>query len=160
MTISEKRLLANRRNAQRSTGPKTRRGKLVSRNNALRHGLARRIANDRAFSLRLEELTALLARGSNDAWYRELARRVAECLLELQRIRGVRSQILLSLGELETADLCEHERTVAQLQKIERYERSVISRRSMTVQAFYSASATALEEPSVELDPPISNEEG
>src|SRR4051794_36491949 len=37
--LSEKRLAANRANALRSTGPRTRRGKGRSRVNAVRHGL-------------------------------------------------------------------------------------------------------------------------
>lgn len=37
--ISQKRLIANRRNSLRSTGPRTARGKAASRKNALRHGL-------------------------------------------------------------------------------------------------------------------------
>ncbi len=36
---SEKRLAANRRNAQRSTGPRTQEGKAVSSRNSLKHGL-------------------------------------------------------------------------------------------------------------------------
>ncbi len=39
MTISARRLAANRANAQRSTGPRTRTGKAVTRLNAMRHGL-------------------------------------------------------------------------------------------------------------------------
>ena len=39
MPISEAKLLANRRNASRSTGPKTPEGKARSRRNALKHGL-------------------------------------------------------------------------------------------------------------------------
>lgn len=37
--ISEKRLAANRQNAQRSTGPRTEEGKAVSRQNSLKHGM-------------------------------------------------------------------------------------------------------------------------
>jgi hypothetical protein len=36
---SEKQISANRRNATKSTGPKTNNGKLQSRRNAMRHGL-------------------------------------------------------------------------------------------------------------------------
>src|SRR6056300_1416289 len=37
--ISKKQLLANRRNAKKSTGPKTREGKLTTSKNAIQHGL-------------------------------------------------------------------------------------------------------------------------
>src|SRR5579864_2492268 len=37
--LSEKRLAANRQNAQRSTGPLTEAGKSISRQNSLKHGL-------------------------------------------------------------------------------------------------------------------------
>jgi hypothetical protein len=40
--ISERKLLANRANAQRSTGPRTQSGKEVSRRNALKHGILSR----------------------------------------------------------------------------------------------------------------------
>ena len=38
-TMSLKQVAANRRNAQKSTGPKTANGKAVSKLNALKHGL-------------------------------------------------------------------------------------------------------------------------
>ena len=40
MQVSEARLAANRLNARKSTGPKTAEGKLASRGNALKHGMA------------------------------------------------------------------------------------------------------------------------
>ncbi len=39
MTVSEKQLLANKKNASKSTGPKTEEGKSISSKNALTHGL-------------------------------------------------------------------------------------------------------------------------
>jgi hypothetical protein len=144
MIVSKRRLLANRRNAQRSTGPKTTVGKQISRNNALRHGLARRVASDPASCERLEELTAMLAEGSNDAWRRELAQNLSECILEIDRIRAVRSQILFSLGEFESADFHKHEEAVAQLQKIDRYEQRVRARHRKAVRALFDASAPVI----------------
>src|SRR6266702_1232117 len=38
-TVSKRKLQANRENAKKSTGPKTRKGKEYSRRNALKHGL-------------------------------------------------------------------------------------------------------------------------
>ncbi len=40
MAVSKKQLKANRRNAKRSTGPKTKQGKAVASRNAITHGLA------------------------------------------------------------------------------------------------------------------------
>ena len=39
MTISEKQLLANQRNALKSTGPRTEAGKSISKQNSTSHGL-------------------------------------------------------------------------------------------------------------------------
>jgi hypothetical protein len=138
MIISEKRLLANRRNAQRSTGPRTAEGKQISRNNALRHGLTRRVASDPTLSPRLDELTAILVR-RNDA-RSELARDIAECTIELERIRDIRFQICSELGEFESAGLHQHEDAMAQLQRIERYERRVFSRRRKAIRTLNEAS--------------------
>ena len=45
-TISERKLIANRQNAKKSTGPKTLRGKAYSRSNALTRGLFCRSLRD------------------------------------------------------------------------------------------------------------------
>jgi hypothetical protein len=62
MNVSKRRLEANKRNASVSTGPKTARGKLVSRNNALRHGLARTVASDPAAAKAIDVLNGNFSR--------------------------------------------------------------------------------------------------
>ncbi|QDV33873.1 hypothetical protein [Tautonia plasticadhaerens] len=91
---SEKQLAANRRNALRSTGPRTAEGKLRSRRNGLAHGLAAQVVvpeEDRA------AFDAQLARwdremGPANVVERHLARRAAACSVKLERIERAREQ--------------------------------------------------------------------
>ncbi|QDV34807.1 hypothetical protein [Tautonia plasticadhaerens] len=93
-TPSEKQLAANRRNALRSTGPRTAEGKLRSRRNGLVHGLAAQVVvpeEDRA------AFDAQLARwdremGPANVVERHLARRAAANAVKLERIELAREQ--------------------------------------------------------------------
>jgi len=51
LTVSASRITANRRNAQKSTGPRTRRGKAQSRMNSLRTGARSRLYQDLMWKL-------------------------------------------------------------------------------------------------------------
>jgi|SRR5712664_1274003 len=143
MIVSQRRLEANKRNASVSTGPKTAQGKFVSRNNALRHGLARPVASDPVAAKAIEALTAILAGSRNDPWYRELARNVAESFIDHVRIRTVRSQIFYNLGEFENTDPSKNASATNQLERIWRYEQRVLAKRRKALRALCAAGASA-----------------
>ena len=110
--ITEKQLAANRRNAQRSTGPKTEEGKKIAALNARRHNLtgqvtamtdADRIMHD-AFSAAIRE--SLAPEGALET---QLAQRIATDSWRLNRLSAVEDN-LFALGhnaksdEIETED--------------------------------------------------------
>ena len=104
--ISEKQLEANRRNAQRSTGPGTQEGKRISALNARRHHLtgqvttmtdADRIMHD-AFSASIVE--SLAPEGAMET---QLAHRIATDSWRLNRISAVEDN-LFALGHNAKSD--------------------------------------------------------
>lgn len=138
--ISDRKLKANKRNASRSTGPRTLGGKQRSRNNALRHGLARPIDLNFATAQNIERLARILAGFSNELWRNEHARTIAECYFDMQRIRAARTAVLQRIGELEAAGINEHALSAHAIEKINRYERRVLSKRRKAFQALHNPS--------------------
>jgi hypothetical protein len=109
--ISEKQMEANRRNAQRSTGPRTEEGKKVAALNARRHNLtgqvtamtdADRIMHD-AFSASIVENLA-----PEGAMETQLAQRIATDSWRLNRISAVEDN-LFALGHNAKSDDIETE---------------------------------------------------
>jgi hypothetical protein len=143
VVVSKRRLEANRRNALLGTGPRTPHGKSVSRNNALRHGLARPVAHDPHAARRIEQLAEILAGQRNDPWFRELARNVAEALVDLARIRDVRFQILRDLGEFETIDPGGHAAAAGRFERLWRYEQRILRKHRKALRALRSATSSA-----------------
>jgi len=94
---SEAQVAANRRNAAKSTGPKTAEGKAIARHNALRHGLTARqlilcgegFADFARFHA---ELRAALA--PRDAVEETLAERVVLCAWRLRRMGRIEADVL------------------------------------------------------------------
>jgi hypothetical protein len=138
--ISDRKLKANKRNASLSTGPRTLGGKQRSRNNALRHGLARPIDIDLAAAQNIERLARILAGFSNEFWRNEHARTIAECYFDMQRVHAARTAVLQRIGELEAADINEHALCARAIEKVNRYERRVLSKRRKAFQALHNPS--------------------
>lgn len=146
---SPSRIAANRRNAVRSTGPRTAAGKIRASGNARKHGLSISIRYEPGISNKIEALTMAIA--GKDAPPRRLqaARDVAEAEFELRRFQNFK----LSLIEVSAADMCaiakivgevadevddvarkaqdvvlNEMRTLTVLSKLERYERRALSK--------------------------------
>jgi hypothetical protein len=150
--IRTARANSNRRNARRSTGPKSAAGKAKVAKNALRHGLAIPARLDSALSQEIEELAELIA-GRNVAPYLlDCSQRVAEAQIDLRRIRRVR---LSAWSKVETGELrrgaaapeisqaspdgpAELNTFAKQLLRLDRYERRALSRRKAAIREFES----------------------
>jgi hypothetical protein len=93
MTASNHRRKANKRNAQSSTGPRSRSGKLKVRKNALRHGLAAATLARRFPKRQVSAIVECLA-GFNDSAMREAAEKFAVAHLFWSRIEALRQKTI------------------------------------------------------------------
>lgn len=88
---SAKQIAANKRNAARSTGPRSSSGKKRVSRNAYRHGLSQSVTSLRELQEELDERALELAQGSRDPLTLENARRVAEAELDVWRARWAKT---------------------------------------------------------------------
>lgn len=142
---SEAKIAANRRNAQRSTGPRTALAKARVRRNALRHGLAAVVVDDPAVATEVRRVAAAICDPEAAPLDREWALIVAEAQVTLKRIRRARAEIMEQMSPAppttqsdrpDTAPMPQvegHPRTLDELLRIERYERRALSRRKRAV---------------------------
>jgi hypothetical protein len=124
---SERQIAANRKNAKKSTGPRSKAGREASCRNARRHGLAIAIETDPAFQDDIEKLAKALSLSQN---VDEHARDAARAELDLMRIRKIRTSLFEKLSlvanDATSGNLAELNDKLA---KLERYERRAFSRR-------------------------------
>jgi hypothetical protein len=126
---TEKQLAANRANAKRSTGPKTKRGRHASSRNALRHGLSCLL--DETVSIDADNLMRLLVHeGARDDQV-AAARQVARAQVDLSRARMARARLMASL-DLGCCNFSE----IRRLMVIDRYERLARAKRRMAANKF------------------------
>lgn len=88
------RTLANRRNARRSTGPKSAVGKAVVSRNALRHGLAVPVELDPALAPEIERFAQEIVGADASLARIQRARRIAEAQVDIMRIRRTKNALL------------------------------------------------------------------
>jgi hypothetical protein len=126
---SDRKIESNRKNAQKSTGPRSEAGQRRSRRNALHHGLAIAIGSDPSFSEDIKRLASALAQGRSGLNIREIALQVAEAEIDLLRIRKLRASRFNSILGNPEPKLDDHSQLDEELAKLERYERRAFSRR-------------------------------
>ena len=93
-SATELRRAANRLNAQASTGPRTRSGKLKVRKNAVKHGLAAGLLKRPFPPYRVDAIVNALVGCSSDLAERDAAANFAVAHLSWMRLEAVRQKII------------------------------------------------------------------
>lgn len=130
---SAKAIAANRRNARRSTGPRTGVGKRKAAANALRHGFRASLPADPATGEAVRRIASVLAGPRASPARLALVIPIAEAEAELLRIRNARATwINLAAAELPQNADREIEAiglSLTTLSRLDRYERRAMARR-------------------------------
>ena len=126
---------ANRRNALKSTGPKTAAGKAAVAANAHRHGLSLPVLLDPALSREADDLARRIERSVTgaeaDAHGHALAGHIAEAVLDLRRVHDAKLPLVIAWEADPSAAGC-----VSELARLDRYERRAFSQRNAAIRAF------------------------
>jgi len=105
---SERQIAANRRNARKSTGPRSGAGRKRASRNAYRHGLTLSVASSAAVAKQLDKLVRKIAGDTDDPIILERARETAQAELDLARVRRAKVALIeraSAFGELDPPQL-------------------------------------------------------
>ena len=146
---SERKIEANRRNAQRSTGPRSASGKMRVRRNALRHGLAALVIKDPLIPAEVDQLATAISSNDVDGVDRQQALIMAGCEVTLRHVRVARAQLMEQLM-MRLSPTRDREKVrpmpmqgtdyyrdcIEPLRRLERYERRALSRRRRVCKSY------------------------
>ena len=125
-------IAANRRNARRSTGPRTATGKRkVAANNALQHGVRASLDADPPMVGAVARIAASLAGADAPPLLRALVTPIAEAQVDILRVRRARAKLIDLAADIasETAESDAIADSLPRLLLLDRYERSAMRRR-------------------------------
>ncbi len=115
---SERKVAANRRNARKSTGPRSSIGKRRASRNSYRHGLSASVIWSAQRSKRIERLARKIAGKTTDVATLERARDAAQAEFDLAQIRRVEIALIermLAFGEFQAPQTFESARELIPL---------------------------------------------
>ena len=157
---TERQIAANRRNARKSTGPRSQGAKKRASQNAYRHGLSLSLTSSPAIAKRLDVLTRKIAGKSKNEVILQHARDAAQAELELERVRQVKVALIERVSALGSLDVTSRSppampqridplatmpteepgrtaeairRALPELAKLDRYESRAVARRDRAI---------------------------
>jgi hypothetical protein len=135
---SDKKVAANRINAKKRTGPRSLRGKLQSKRNAWRHGLAAATSSEPAVSAEVERMAKSICGDKQaDPDLYDLAVTIARCEIVLRMVRGARVERERMLTEPDRLKQLLPDLPIDEVRTpLGRYERRALSRRNRAIQRF------------------------
>jgi hypothetical protein len=98
---TERQIAANRRNGQKSTGPRSAAGKKRASRSSFRHGLRAGIAFGAERAKDIEQLAREIAGASTDAIILEAARAAAQAEFDIAQVRQVKVAVIV---QMQTVD--------------------------------------------------------
>jgi len=140
---SEHQRRANRKNARRSTGPRTAAGKANAAKNSFRHGLSADIRNNSTWSKDIETLAQHYWEEAINRHRFVDARTAAEAQFAINRVRQARVALIENAAvDHSFITSTDHDGPVfsaiaEKLLQLDRYERRALSRRKRALQALF-----------------------
>ena len=141
---SEKQIEANRRNAQKSKGPRTAAGKARASRNSRKHALTTISRNNPRFAPRIEAIARAIWSEATNAELWEQALIIGECTTLLACAQAERIALIeqllggpcVHIADTQGAGRAELGLAARDLNRLERYERRALSRRKRATETF------------------------